>query len=668
MPPVATHQRRAQASYHPAPCAAAQRKRGLRQCIVFLAVALSAVVGGDVAATESLQQWRELFQTTEQHLQAGRHDDYHALRNYPLYPYLRYQDLTRRLQDFPQAEVREFLRTYPDIPLANRLRNAWLRQLAQAGRWQEYAQDAQPSSDAQLECWRRYALLQTGQAEAALHQFTSFWLRGSALPSACDALITLWQQQGNPSPELLWQRFALALVNNDLKLARYLRNALSEADGAWADAWLAVAERPELILHIELLKHSAARQPAILAYGLRRWMRNDALAAAAALDTLQQHDATLVAPLAETQRQLALWIASDYHPSALARLQALPAQVVDQDVREWRIRLYLRNTDWVGVLREIEALPTAHQDDLRWQYWRGRALEALGRAAEARIIYQRLAAQRDYHGFLAADRLGLAYTITDIPLQIPPQALEALLNKAPGLQRARELYILGREAAAELEWRTATRHFDNSALRQAAVLAQHWGWRYQALATVARAGYWDDLGLRFPLDYRDLVLASRNADAAWVYAVLRQESNFRADARSPVGALGLMQIMPATGQHLAAELQDSAAPNLLVPATNIRYGAYYLQQIAQRLQNNPMLATAAYNAGPNKVLQWLPSAASIAADIWAETIPYRETRSYVQRVMEYAAVYSYLLDLQEAQRSLNKRMKVVLPNSASAKT
>ncbi len=146
-----------------------------------------------------------------------------------------------------------------------------------------------------------------------------------------------------------------------------------------------------------------------------------------------------------------------------------------------------------------------------------------------------------------------------------------------------------------------------------------------------------------------------------MYAVIRQESSFRTDARSPVGALGLMQIMPATGQQIARELQDAEPPDLLRPETNIRYGAHYLQQILQRLQNNPVLATAAYNAGPNKVTQWLPASDPAPADVWAETIPYRETRSYVQRVLEYAAVYRFLLGAQDASTTLSAQMKPVLP-------
>ncbi len=634
--------------------------------IWLLAGLLIVGIGGDVGAVESLQHWRETFQTAEQSLRGGTPVDYSLLRDYPLYPYLRYQDLSRRLTAFPAAEVRDFLQAYPDTPLAGRLRDAWLRQLASARRWDDYLRDAVPSRDPLLECWRRQALLSTGQSAAALHDFATLWLRGSALPNACDPVIALWQTQGSLSPALRWQRFALAMANNDLGLARFLRADMPDADRELAEVWLAIADDPSLVLDATRFKSGDPRIPAILADGLQRWLRRDVLAAAAALDALKERDLALAPLLAEVERQVALWIASDYHPAAIARLQALPETVVDQDVREWRIRLSLRQGDWAGVLREIEAMPSAGRDSPRWQYWQGRALEALGRGEEARSAYQRIAGQRDYHGFLAADRLGVAYAMTHAPLEISPTELDALLAGSSGLQRARELYILGREPEAEAEWRLATQTFNQTALQQAARLAHRWDWRYQAMVTVARARHWDDLEIRFPLTYRDRVLATAGSavDPAWVYAVIRQESSFRSDARSPVGALGLMQIMPATGRQIARELQDTDPPDLLQPEINIRYGAHYLQQILQRLQNNPVLATAAYNAGPNKVAQWLPSGDPASADVWAETIPYRETRAYVQRVMEYAAVYRFLLGLQDPATTLSARMKPVLPASA----
>ncbi|CDH44426.1 transglycosylase SLT domain-containing protein [Candidatus Contendibacter odensensis] len=641
-----------------------------RGWIPLLVAMLTIGIGGDASATESLSAWREAFQNADQALRNGVSVDYASLRTYPLYPYLRYQELSRRLPELPAAEVREFLQTYADSPLAERLRGIWLRQLATARRWDDYGRDAVPSRDPELDCWRRQALLNSGQKESALLGFSTLWLRGTALPVACDPVITVWRSQGGITPELLWQRFALAMDRNSLGLAKTLREAMPAADRKLADHWLVIADDPPRLLENGRFDFSDPRTGLIVSDGLERWGKRDGLAAAAALDTLKQRDPQLAPRLVEVERWLALWIASDYHPTALARLAAVPDTMVDRDVREWRVRICLRQGDWPAALYWLDQLPAEERDSPRWQYWRGRTLEALGRVEEAKPIYQSIAQQRDYHGFLAADRLSTPYAIPSTPLTIPATELDALLTGSPGLQRARELYILGRELEADAEWRQATQGFDRPALQQAAVLAHRWDWHPQAIATISRAEHWDDLELRFPLAYREGVINNARTDTvdpAWVYAVIRQESSFRPDARSPVGALGLMQIMPATGRQIAQELRDVSADNppLLRPDINIRYGVHYLRQILERLQDNPMLATAAYNAGPNKVAQWLPARDTVPADVWAETIPYRETRSYVQRVMEYAAIYQRRLGAQSPETTLGARMKPVLPPEAT---
>ncbi len=635
-----------------------------------LVVALAFGVGGDVGATESLPAWRKAFPIADQSLRNGVAVDLGGLRAYPLYPYLRYQELSRRLPELPAAEVREFLQTYADSPLAIRLRDAWLRQLAEERRWDDYLRDFTPTRDAELECSRRLALLDTGQNEAALRDFATLWLRGASLPNACDPVIAAWRARGEPSPERLWQRFALAMTGGNLGLAKTLREAMPAADQTLADSWLSVAGNPRTVLDPGRFDINDPRAAPILSDGLERWGKRDALEAAAALDTLKARDPSLAPRLAEVERKLALWIASDYHPSALARLAALPVAVANRDVDEWRVRVCLRQGDWNAALGWLDRLPAPERDSPRWQYWRGRALEMLGRSEEARQAYQRIAGQRDYHGFLAADRLGSPYAIANTPLVVPASEMEALLTRTPALQRSRELYLLGREAEADAEWRRAIQAFDRPALRQAAVLAQRWDWYAQAIVTISRAEYWDDLDLRFPLAYREEVVNQARAsalDPTWVYAVIRQESGFRPTARSPVGALGLMQIMPATGRQIARELREASAddPPLLQPDANIRYGVHYLRRMLERLQDNPVLATAAYNAGPNKVALWLPARAAVPADVWAETIPYRETRAYVQRVMEYAAIYHHQLGSPEPEPTLGARMKPVLPESSS---
>ena len=652
-----------------APPLVAWRVPARRGWAATLVIGFGLALSGDVGALESPRARRETFLTAEQSLRTGAAVDFAALRAYPLYPYLRYQDLTRRLPEWPATEVREFLSSYADSPLAARLRNAWLRQLAAARRWEDYLHDATPTRNAELECWRRQALLDTGQGEAALRDFAPFWLRGAALPTACDPVIAAWGAQGKPTPQQLWQRFVLAMGDNNQRLARALRTAMPAADQTLADAWLSVAENPRLLLDASRFNLDDSRTWTILSDGLERWGKRNPLEAAAALDALKARAPALAPRLAEVERRLALWLASDYHPSALARLAALPDTVADRDVAEWRVRVCLQQGDWNAALNWLDRLPAPERDTPRWRYWRGRALETLGRNEEAKPVYQGIAGQRDYYGFLAADRLGTPYAIASTPLTIPATDLEALLTRSPGLQRAQELYILGREPDADAEWRQATQAFDRPALRQAALLAQRWEWHGQAIATIARAEHWDDLDLRFPLAWREGVVNQAHAgalDPAWVYAVIRQESSFRPAARSPVGALGLMQLMPATGRQIAQELRDAVAdPPLLQPETNIRYGVYYLRRMLERLQDNPVLATAAYNAGPNKVAQWLPIRAAVPADVWAETIPYRETRAYVQRVMEYAAIYQHRLGSPEPALTLGARMKPVRPGTAS---
>lgn len=640
-----------------------------RRGMYFALALLPLTLVGDIGAI-SMLDWRARFQAVESALQQRQSVDYSDLRAYPLYPYLRYRDLSGRLAEWPADEVHAFLHRYSDSPLADKLQAAWLRQLAAARRWRDYLNDVTLSHPPVFECWRRQALLETGQTELALRDFGALWLRGDSLPAACDPVITVWQAQGNPTPPLLWQRFSLAMTDGNIRLARFLRTALPATDQPLADIWLTCVDNPQSILHTERFSQEDARSAAIISEVLQRWGKRDPLAAAAALDTLKARYPTWADRWLEVERQLALLIATDYHPSALTRLTALPATVADTAVREWRVRVCLRQEDWPTTLHWLDQLSATEQERTRWQYWRGRALEQLNRVDEARRVYAKIASQRDYYGFLAANQLGKPYTIINIPLPESATQLEALIAKSPGLQRAQELFALGRDMEADAEWRLAIRSFDRPLLEQAASLASRWGWHTQAIATAARAEYWDDLALRFPLAYQEAVISNAQVNAlnpAWIYAIIRQESSFNATARSPVGALGLMQLMPDTGQEIAwqsGEATKDPSPALLQPATNLRWGARYLQQILQRLQSNPLLATAAYNAGPNKVTQWLPAQAPIPADIWAETIPYQETRSYVQRVLEYAVIYTHRLGLPDSQLLLGTWMKPVLPAPA----
>ncbi|HXH04279.1 MAG TPA: transglycosylase SLT domain-containing protein [Candidatus Competibacteraceae bacterium] len=611
---------------------------------------LTSIASHSVLADPLLLQ-RQQYLAAERALEQGNRTLYailrDGLRDYPLYPYLLALELGQRLEQLPDTEVQDFLRQWGDTPPGRRLHAAWLRQLAKEQRWSDYLatyRDTADGTDSALDCWRRRALLELGQEEQALAGIERVWLQGRSLPDACDAVFARWEARGGLTAERLWQRFRLALDADQTGLARFLARRLPAAEQARAERWLAVSTDPGVVLDSERFPAADAETPTILLYALQRWAQRDSQAAAAALDALRPRYTFPAAALQALQRQLAVYLAGRDAPGAAQRLAALPPAARDDMVREWGVRLALRRGDWAQALTWLDSMPPAQAAQPGWRYWRARVLEALGRSAEAQTLYRMLAGERDYYGFLAAERMALPPRLDSQPLPAAAPQVTAL-SAQPGFRRARELLILSRLGEARGEWQAQVRALDPAQLPAAARLAHDWGWHDRAITTLAAARLWDDLELRFPLAYRATVLqaASANAlDPAWIYAVIRQESLFQRDARSGAGALGLMQLLPATAQRMARELGEASTDSLLAAAPNIRYGSRYLRHTLQRLQDNPVLATAAYNAGPEKVRQWLPRQ-PMAADLWTELIPYAETRRYVQKVLEYTLLYQQRL-------------------------
>jgi len=630
----------------------------LSGCVLF------AVLAGDALAAPDYTLQRELFRVADAALAAGERSALTtartALRDYPLYPYLVYRDLHQRLDEFPAAEVRAFIRDYADLPLAERLRVQWLHHLAHNQRWDDFLHDYQPRDNVTLDCLHRQALLSQNQISAALEGIESVWVYGHSRPPVCDPVFAVWRERGGFTQERIWRRFGLAMAADQDGLARYLYNLLQGERRTVAERWLAVHADPSRVDRLNADQPYAAN---IALHGLRVLVRRDSVATAPLFDQLQARYRRGADPeWNNLQRQLAVFVAARGHSSAAERLAAIPEDWVDEQVEAWRIRVALRAQDWPEVLRQTERLSTTSAQQLAWRYWRARALEALGEQGAARALYAELATKRDYYGFLAADRLQQPYAITHRPSEVSQNWMATSAGSA--LLRIRELTYLERDVDARREWRHLLDNSSPQVLRTVATVADRWGWHRQAVVALVRADEWDDLMLRFPVPYREQVVSAartQGIDAEWIYAVMRQESLFQVDARSSANALGLMQILPTTGQRIARERGEAwrGDHNLLHPPTNIHYGAHYLNGNLRRLQNNPVLALAAYNAGASRVLSWLPEHEPVDADIWAETIPFFETRGYIRRVMEYYVVYGWRLGVE--QPSLQTLMPPVRP-------
>ena len=638
---------------------------------LLLTLCLLSLLPASVTAAPSLEQQRADFLDAERALAAGDMARYeslgNALKSYPLYPYLEYRLLLKQLTSLDSSQVERFLTAYADSPLAWRLRRKWLMELTRRGRWWTYLVFYKPNMGNTLHCHYLTALLETGKVRKALDQAEAVWLHGRSRPDACDSILETWIEAGELTPELAWQRVELAMQASQGGLANYLKRFLNPTQKRWLAAWRDLQRHPEKVTRPQPALADSPSRHAIILDGSRHLARRDS-------DALLKGWPRLLSsyPFSETeryqgQRTLLRELINSDHPELLDQLDRFNPAHNDSAMHERRLRAALAQQDWARVLKWIGQLPADLQHSDRWRYWQARALAETGQKAAARALFEKLAGERSYHGFLAADLMDLPYRFDATAIDLEQSGIDRLARK-PGLMRARELFQLGRYLDARREWRMAVRGLNRLDLKRVSKLAQSWGWHDRAIFTLARTGYWDDLVLRFPLEHQTLITEHASAsdlDSAWVFAVIRQESAFSPDAHSPAGAMGLMQLMPATARFIARKqkLKPPRRSQLVRPELNIRLGTAYLNHVFRRLDEHQVLATAAYNAGPNKVMKWLPER-TLPADIWVELIPYNETRRYTERVLSYAAIYDQRM--QRPLQRLASRMPPVQPRSQLA--
>jgi soluble lytic murein transglycosylase len=583
-----------------------------------------------------------------------------ALKDHPLYPYLRFWQMEKSLDEQSPHDIQLFLDTYTDTPLVSRLRFAWLRHLAEAQRWQDYLDFYRSSRSAEFRCYFHTAQLETGNRDAALNGAKSLWLVGHSQHGACDTLFTAWEDADRLTPALRWQRIRLAMGEANLDLASFLARGLPQGEQQQVALWRSLHEHPHTLAEEGVLQADDPLHREIALHAMHQLARSEPKQAAELLFSIASRFRFEAAERDAITHTIALYLALRGDVRALEWYAVLPPPSFNESSRGWAVRAALRNKRWLAVSTWIEEMPLAERQSEMWSYWLARAYQANGREEEAHALFSRLSTARSYYGFLAADRIGAEYNLKHADLEVDEPTL-GRLKAHPGLQRAGELYRLGMLSEARGEWDLALLRMDREERLAAAALAARWQWHDRALLSLARASHFDDLVLRFPLAYGETFTseAQRQAlDPAWIFAVARQESAMDSMARSPVGAMGLMQLMPATGREIARQLDTdiSAHDSLLQAQTNIRFGSHYLRQMLERF-DNPVMATAAYNAGPHQVTRWYPEQASMDADIWVDTMPFHETREYVRRVMAYAVFYD--LRLEQPIQRLAERMPAI---------
>ena len=605
-------------------------------------------------SAEQRDELRQLFLQAEQAVEERNELAYRSLakqlQNYPLYPYLQYQWLKQNLDDAKQ--VKQFLQQHQASRYAPLLRSRWLYHLARNKNWDVFLEYYRGGGDTRLQCYFRRAQFHTGQYDEAMAGAATLWAVGKSQPKACDPLFAQLKKSSLFTTVLLWKRFQAAMQNHNIRLAKYVNKLMPPSQQRTALLWLKLHRNPARYLP-ELLKHDdIAQAPAIFVHAVKRLASRDVQRAVEWWDANRQRFDLTTVQRNNTETRLAMKLAYEHHPDAYQRLGALP----DADYRSktWRIRVALAEQDWERVIEAIGDLSKEQKQQEKWQYWLARAYEETGEDELADSLYAELSVKRDFYAYLAADKLGRRYQLADRPLDILPQQLAAV-RRLQGVQAARELLALDREELARQEWWHAIRQLDRSQIPAAAKLAHQWRWHDVAIFTIARVEYWDDVELRFPLGYTEEIhkhALVHDLEPAILFGITRRESAFNKLARSPVGARGLMQLMPKTARYVARQMGERwhGVKALLEPDNNLKFGAWYYQYLLKKFDGNYAAALAAYNAGPHRVKKWLPEE-SLPADIWIETIPFRETRDYVTSVLVYAMIYKQRLQSDELSLS-----------------
>jgi soluble lytic murein transglycosylase len=581
------------------------------------------------------------------------------LSNFSIPSYIDYYRLKPRIKTTPMpvAEIRDFLKRYDGTAIADRLRNDWLLELGRTGEWDTFDEQYPLfalDDDFQVKCYALMSRLDRGQNVAA--EARALLVSPKDYGDACPALITSLVEHGQFGPDDAWYQVRLATEYNFPNTARRIALATDAPEGLIAQA----LDKPMAVIARSANGPRAVHEAYLIA--INRLARNNIDQAGAEL----LGAASYLTPqeLAAGWSQVALQAAQKLQPVALDYWKKTAGAPLSPDGYQWRVRSALRAGDWAMVRYGIEAMPPALQADPAWVYWLGRAYKAQGQREAAEERFQNIAKQTGFYGQLAVEELGQKITIP--PRAVAPTDAEiAAMAANPGFRRAFKFFDMNMRFEGYREWNWELRKMNERQHLAAAEFARQNNVLDRMVNTSDRTKIEVDFTQRFPAPFNDIMHPTTQLlglDKAWVYGLIRQESRFVMAARSHVGASGLMQLMPGTAKEVARRigLAGFTPAQINDVSTNILLGTNYLNLVLQSLDGSQALATAAYNAGPGRPKAWRSTLTRpVEGAIFAETIPFVETRGYVKNVMSNATYYAALFE--NKPQSLKARLGMVAP-------
>lgn len=572
---------------------------------------------------------------------------YAHLDDYPLKIYLDYGVASQQLDDAKYSKAEAFLRAHEGSYLGDRLYRRYLFSLAKHKRDKDliYWYKAQHASITTTCKWLE-ARLNKGD-KTAFNEISQIWQQPKSQPKECDEVFERWLSSDAFDAHIAWQRFIGALQAKQRGLARYVASLLPEQYQPYVKTAWQLDSRPyRLAKTLRFTKDDAITRD-LIRFGISRLAHNEPLKA---LQAWQNYEARIVfenSELRDTKIRLLKRLIRKKHLGEASSILVNSPSVRNQSVIEHLIREFLNEERWQDVLFAINLLPEPDQEKDRWQYWRARAESKLsiGSKEQHIAIYEHIAENRSFYGFLAADILNKLYSFDHVRQRYDETSL-SLLASSPEIKRTKELWLQGHLSEAGAEWSYATRTMSAKELGQAGALADRWGWHEGAIRALIAGEHWNHLDERFPLAFSEHIQDAASAhriQPELIFAIARQESAMSPNAKSSAGARGVMQLMPSTAKQTANKFGlKHKTTDLYLPEHNIQLGAAYLSELLEKYQGNRILAAAAYNAGPYRVENWRNNRRSkLDFDVWIETIPFNETRRYVKNVLTYSVIYSY---------------------------
>lgn len=626
----------------------------------FVALVLMCMFADAAATPENdYLALREAFRAGE----ANRVNSYAArLKGHALEPFATYLQLVMRIKEAPPEEIHSYIARNADSYLADRLRGDWLRALGKNQDWETFLAEYPLllNQDSEITCYAMQARIAKADSTALLEARRLWLTSATELPASCDPVFTSLIGSEMLFVKDVWVRLRLALEAGNVTLARNIARYLPPTPEFPARALQQAADNSDAFLDKLPVTLESRVGRELTLFALYRLARTQTSLAASYWKPLQARFSP------EEQEylwgQLALQAARQHELAAVGWFLKAGASPLSDLQLAWKVRAALREQNWQVVLAAISAMPESDQNLGAWRYWKARALKAGGGRAPANAILAPLSLEHNYYGQLAAEELG---TAIGIPTETYKPSEEEIrqIGRVPAIRRALILYGIDVRSDANREWAWAIKSLDDKQLLAAAELAKRNSWLDRAIYTADKTVRLHDFSLRFPAPHREVMqdYARRvGLDEAWVYGLIRQESRFVQQAKSTVGASGMMQLMPATARWVAKKMgmRDFRQTMVNQLNTNVALGTYYLKYVQDQLDGDQVLATAAYNAGPRRAQRWRDGK-PLEGAVYAESIPFSETRGYVQKVMSNATYYASRFSSRIA--SLKEKLGIVPP-------